>query len=215
MTLLVASGLLLCCCGKRTTNVGADAGSIDRGVADSAARDRGADRAASDLLPADLATDTASNTPCAQVAARIKTYAGGDMVICRSALQKVNHCNAEALCNTAGGWSLCSASQYLKRGGKAQGVQENAWLKSCVLSGGTPHAPSDALCSQCSAAKGSQVKVGWPCASQVVSYVSDFAWGAMVTLSECTRMGLDTPATEGYWIGWTTTDLLDVSVCCK
>jgi hypothetical protein len=215
-TLLVVSGLLLCSCGDRATDAGADAGT-DQGVVASAAPDSGTDLALADLPPAKQAPDTVANTPCVAVVTVFRTYAGGDMVICETTgMQGVDHCSAELLCNTAAGWKACTASQYLKRGGKTDGTQKNAWLKSCVLSSGTPHAPTDAPCALCSAAKGSSVEVVWPCTGPgAVHYLSDYVWGAVVTHDKCVRIGQDSPATEGQWIGWTTTDLLGATVCCR
>lgn len=217
-TLLVASGLLLCCCGgDRATVAGAPDAGPDPGLVDSAAPDSGTEPAIADLAAADRAPDTVAGTPCVAVAAVFKTYAGGEMVICEATgLQGVDHCSAELLCNTAAGWKACTASQYLKRGGKTDGTQKNAWLRSCIHSNGTPHAPTDTPCAQCSAAKGSNVEVAWPCTGRTaVRYMTDYVWGTVVTHDKCMRMGQNSPAAEGQWIGWTTNDLLGATVCCK
>lgn len=199
-----------------------EAGLLDRGPRDRGPRDRRAEGPMSkDGSGKDAAKgDGLGSSPCAAAATAASPVVGWQttMRICSGLGTK--QCQAEqTLCNKIGGWSLCTATQYLGRGGdKVWPGTYTAWIKGCVRSGGLPHAPADTLCpgSTCLLTGGSTAyDVMWQCktGSNPVSWTAPFL--GLITSMTCHRVGANTTATEGVWFPIADNQVYYSAVCCK
>jgi hypothetical protein len=142
-----------------------------------------------------------SPDPCAAGIQKGGKWSPGPMQACL-APGPIDQCGAEDLCNLAGGWHLCTASEYLARGGTASGAAEKAWLASCVRSDGqTPTAPSDSRCAVCdvSGSTSNSAEVGWWCTTGQAQYTLPHNHVGVRTNSGCLRVGLNDPAHEAHW----------------
>ena len=142
------------------------------------------------------------------------TYAP-DMVICESSTRSADQCGAEAaFCNTAAGWTMCNATQFLARGG-ASLMAGPAWLRSCVRDAADPFAPTDALCSSCAPGEINSTEVMWTCLS--VTSLPTITWARVgVGAAElCLRVGDKDPGWVGNWSPYQTSVALPGAVCCS
>jgi pentapeptide MXKDX repeat protein len=168
-----------------------------------------------DVMSPDLdSPDLGSPLACA-VGQPLFVWPAGKMVMC-SAGKNITPCGAPAICNTAAGWSLCTASQYLARGGKttAPPLQDNAWLSGCIRSGGAPYAPTDTLCpGNCKAGSAPAATVAWQCGPG--SFTRSDAYLAVLTRTACRRVGVNSAAYEGFWSFRATNQPRPNVVCCN
>lgn len=146
--------------------------------------------------------ETGPVIPCAPGIQTGKTWTPGPMQLCLAS-GPVNQCDAEALCNVAGGWHLCTASEYLARGGQTSGSGSTyGWLASCVRSNGAAaKAPSDSACAVCDSegSVSNSAEVGWECTTGAVQYNMPHYNIGVRTNYGCKRVGKNETATEGYW----------------
>ncbi len=164
------------------------------------------------LLPDAPLSDGPVQPPCASGATKGQTYAA-NMVVCGGSAQ-VNQCSAAPLCNTAGGWSMCTASQFLARGGKTTVTVKRAWLAACIRNNSTPTAPTNAICSSCMGTNLSAGGVGWRCTGSKSDTKSN-AYIGVASFFECRRVGVNTTAVEGDWHPFASAGVVDSAVCCR
>ncbi|MCB9557379.1 MAG: hypothetical protein H6707_14830 [Deltaproteobacteria bacterium] len=192
----------------------------DGPVSDSAARDSAlpVEAAVPDAAtpPADgsAATDGTAPLPCSAKAAALLPPLN-NIAFCRSnATVSVTQCDAEALCNVAGGWRLCTASEY--RAAYTQqpppSLSYGAWIAGCVRSSGVVSAPVDAICN-CAATAGANVSYGWSCDNlDVVGSI--FLEVGLYSHQRCYRAGQSTD-TGAYWKPIIAAASLLEAVCCR
>jgi hypothetical protein len=204
----VLAGLVLCCCsGTESRN-------------DSSASTR--DTVTLDLAPIDSALPDrsvkvdASKDPCSSVGTPDIVYSA-NMVVCAEAGVARTQCQAEELCNTAGGWHLCTATEYLARGGKlGKSLKKVGWIASCIRSDGVPNAPTDKVCACKPGTSRAQVKVAWHCLDdRMAGFGSDELFLGVSSSTACTRIGVKTAATAGFWMFGKAIGTTDRALCCR
>lgn len=214
----------------------ADARLADRGGHDGGPRDRAAgehpgsadartddgtpaDQRATDLGVADqqLGPDAAPAGACAPTATEVSWRP--DMVLCQLPdAQKTDQCDAARHCGV--GWHLCTATEYLGRGGRTSsppgGQFDHHWLAACVRVGDTLSPPdNDAICpGSCVNVPGAQLAVSWPCATAGWSYSVNSPLG-IVTHTSCQLVGVNDAAWAGFWITQPASAAVDGAACCK
>ena len=134
-----------------------------------------------------------------------------DMVICGLA-KFVNQCQAATLCDAAAGWKLCTASQFLARGGKTGFLVTKAWIASCIRKAGVMQPPSDSVCS-CVNSKSTEVGSSWPCAG-AGGLTSDNAEVGVRSFNSCRRIGTQA-SPGGYWKNLAPEKPLSAALCCN
>ncbi len=135
-----------------------------------------------------------------------------NMVICVGASS--DQCGAAKACNAAGGWHLCTASEYLARGGKTAHPTGNSWLASCIRSGGAPHAPTDVVCTSCGGGTGGFSIVEWNCA-MTEGISTNALWIGVIAQNACARVGTSAVQHQANWgMSYASTKRTQ-SVCCK
>lgn len=155
--------------------------------------------------------DAAPSSPCAPGGLLRYTY-GAKMVICSGSSSR-SQCNAAAFCNRAAGWKLCTASQYLARGGKTHG-QGGAWIGGCVRSGGSVSAPVAGACASCSSTLVTAATVQWSCSGTIPSS-SKAANVGLASKGACYRVGANATGSAGFWAAASANMQLDRAVCCS
>jgi hypothetical protein len=129
----------------------------------------------------------------------------------------MTQCDAKLLCNSTGGWSLCTSADYINNGGKQDGTVTifRAWIKACVRSGGAGHAPTIAICPSCTFTSLTSTPISWTCAGgSEITAVSPYM-GLQAWIS-CKRVGINSKGTEGYWSPVTSSMISAVgAVCCR
>jgi len=133
------------------------------------------------------------------------------MVVCKGT-SDLNQCEAAAFCNGSGGWKLCTANQFVIRGGAAAYVSPPAWIASCIRSGGVPHAPSTAPCA-CVANSTTSIEVAWPCQPGVASTSGHSNIGVR-TSPNCRQLGVK-GSLKANWKNWRSPKILSAAVCCN
>jgi hypothetical protein len=193
-------------------------------VADAPALEASPDGPGMDATPKDLpvaldqtAKDTSNTTPCTNGKPPTLTY-GATMKTCTVSPQ-ANQCDAHKGCNQAAGWTICTASQFLVRGGKlvpSSAATPGAWIKGCVRHGDGPaHAPTDKYCD-CVGGTGTvaKVKIQWNCAD-TWPFTTTAANMGLRTGPACHRVGTNDPSTEAYWRAQSSPSPGNEVVCCK
>jgi hypothetical protein len=134
-----------------------------------------------------------------------------NMVICKGAVA-LTQCQAASACNT--GWHLCTASEYVARGGRTKQPPTGGWIAGVIRSGGKAHAPTDGVLAACGISSlATWADIAWTCSPQFLWQANDPDI-AVVTNAACRRLGADDPANAAYWIfemGFQTTSW---AVCC-
>lgn len=161
-----------------------------------------------DLVPPP--PDSGPSSPCAQGSVA-KAYQN-NMVICDT-LSSYDQCGASQICNVAGGWTLCTASQFRSRGGASQSAPTMAWLASCIRDGASPMSPTNAVCS-CSGTTGSSADIAWTCTGVLWRSMTQLHVGVCTT-SDCRRIGLNDAANEAIWRQRRSDSALSAVVCCN
>ena len=169
----------------------------------------GSDATSPDLTMADLHLLGA----CANQATESAVVGWTNMVRCSKLL--VNQCDAVSLCNANSGWHLCTATEYLARGGKTQGADDH-WLAGCVRgSSGKVTAPVDGICASGCPFTSSSLIYSYFCIGSIpVSPVGNLYVG-LTTYVGCARPGQDKPNVEGYWTAQGITTSGRGAVCCN
>lgn len=168
------------------------------------APDRGPDGPAGKL---DLPVPPA---PCSSKAAAKGGYAL-NMVVCIGTTA-LNQCAAKSLCNLSGGWKLCSANQFVARGGAATYVSPPAWVGSCIRSAGVPHVPSQGPCA-CINNGATTIYIAWPCGSGPAGNTSSSEVGVR-TSGSCRSLGIK-GSVNANWRNWGSTKTIAAAVCCR
>ena len=160
--------------------------------------------------------DTPSSPqPCATGVSTGTKY-GKSMAVCGDAQgAAVNQCTAASLCGS--GWHVCTASEYLARGGAT--IQPGVWgarLASCVRENGGAFAPTDKPCAVCDSLLGKSptAAVAWGCVDGYVFSLPHLYVGA-VTHTSCYRLGVNDAQHAAYWGPLSTGTGARYSVCCN
>ena len=169
-------------------------------------------------LGADAAIDSSTVAGACNDGAVVEETYQSDMVVCQSVGQavRVNQCAASAsFCNDASGWEMCTASQFLDRGGKTTpALTTAAWIAGCVRDGEDPLGVLDGACGSCLAASGSLQTLRWRCQSGTpLSF--DQRHVGLASDSICYRAGTDSSSYEAHWGPLTSDGTLPAAVCCK
>jgi len=170
------------------------------------------DQALKDQAPKDQAPE--QSTPACLTTITSSYWSDPSMMICSGG--PFTQCTAENACNVAGGWHLCLASEFLARGGASTSIPTSAWIKGCVRKNGAVDAPVDSLCSaSCASTTAGSVTIGWECANLNSSSATDADNVGLVSAPKCSRVGVNTPATAGYWIWMPITSKKTGALCCR
>jgi hypothetical protein len=154
--------------------------------------------------------------PCGTSAALAFTYSP-TMVICTAATGS-DQCQAPKRCGpVASAWHLCTATEFLARGGLTTAAPVPAWVAGCTVRvNDVMLAVSNAACGGCTSASGTKpAPVAWECGTGL--WAGDtlaLSLGAM-TSPDCRRLGVNLAAAEGYWDAKSAGTSLSGSVCCK
>jgi hypothetical protein len=182
-------------------------------AADRTVVDAGLPRDTSPMADKNTSPDKTSSTPpCAAGVATAMAY-GKVMAICGPG-GAVNQCTAASLCGA--GWHLCTASEYLARGGTSTPGIWGARLASCVRENNAVFAPTDKLCAICDSIDGNvpSVAVAWACSGGTPFAVPHLYVGA-VTHTGCYRLGVNDPQHAAYWGPLSTGSHSNHAVCCN
>lgn len=211
-------------CGVPTVDGPRDAG-VDAPTADGS-RDTSVDAVTVDATPTleasadgprDVGVDSVAlpSMACAPSMTPTLVY-GARMVVCGSTKSNFNQCDANARCNLAAGWSLCTATQFLAWGGKLKPALNEAWLRSCMREGTNITHPTDAACSSCvNNLKGLTRPLGYFCGTGKIMLSSEILNLGITTSSTCRRLGANAPVLEAYWVPIWPGSLRGAAVCCK
>ncbi len=146
------------------------------------------------------------------------SYVGGQWLGPKTAICQYgtyfNQCQAYAYCNTANGWSLCTASQYRSAPAGATS-KAAAWIASCVRDGKENSAPTEATCSSCSNTLLSNPPyVIWECQGTWSLPLSD-AFVGVHSYAQCRILGVYDVANAGKWNATGAGKMLDAAACCR
>lgn len=159
---------------------------------------------------------------------------------CRSAAPAQVYCDRSqpshvvmAVCSTAGrnqcdalegcgpGWSACTASQYVARGGRDVPPEfsntNRAWLAACVQDA-NGRGLRNASCEPCTEFDPAyDPEVMWWCADGAVVYEGGMDGDKLgvVTSPECFRVGANSPSNSAYWAIDFASGGTTFVVCCE
>ncbi|MCB9555407.1 MAG: hypothetical protein H6707_04835 [Deltaproteobacteria bacterium] len=151
--------------------------------------------------------------PCASGANLVLQNNG--ISYCSAASGNVSQCAAAALCNSAAGWSLCTATRYQLLHGSTPNPTVDAWLASCVSdSAGNMQAPDDAFCPCNYLSPISSRAYSWSC-NLSGSASGNSYWVGVKTTSECNRVGINISSTAAYWRAYPAHWPLALAACCQ
>lgn len=127
-----------------------------------------------------------------------------------------DQCAAHSYCNEAAGWHLCTASEYLARGGKAKpGGGPLAWIAGCVRDSAGVVAPRDGLCdASCKQTLAGTPTYRWDCTGGNPIPTSTVNLG-IGTASACFRLGVDDPANAAFWDAPGVHQKRNAALCCR
>ena len=138
-----------------------------------------------------------------------------DLTVCMST---VFHTQADAAKLCASGWHMCTATQYLARGGTKYVLTNQGplyWLAACVKPGSPPQ---DGVCTNPQTGCPGGCAVGWSCVNggSGITRTGHDRY-AIEAHTYCYRLGTNT-ATGAYW--WALSPNLSSTipagaVCCK
>jgi hypothetical protein len=158
----------------------------------------------SDLRPATdvaLKPDTKPTNPCSDTSVLGTQDPAKGVAACERA-SAVTQCAAPSLCNAAGGWSLCTSSQFKARypanGPPLPTGLTLAWLQGCIRDGAAPFAPTDTLCSSCAQSLIAAADVIWLCQSGPYANTTAARLG-VVSAVICYTIGTADAANSGFW----------------
>jgi hypothetical protein len=116
------------------------------------------------------------------------------MILCRVSNVLVSQCMAEQkYCNFAGGWTMCSMTKFLQRGGRTQG-EIAAWISGSVKKSTLP---VDGICS-CAKTNTAPFDSAWSCALGTAVQENHVCLG-LTTYGSCRSVGLKQNSTEAKW----------------
>lgn len=183
------------------------AGCSDEGPAPA---DMALDQSVPDTRP-DTTPDFAQS-PCKR--GTLEQVFTANMVLCVDATQLVDQCTASELCDDAGGWTLCTASQYRSAAGK--GASKEAWIAGCVRDDDANlGAPTDQVCT-CERILGATTfDVAWGCNGAPAQQQVQQIHIGLVAIDECRRVGVNDKSTEGQWMTLASFAKRSAAVCCR
>jgi hypothetical protein len=129
----------------------------------------------------------------------VTAYPGSQMVLCSSSGTLLSQCAASQSCEALNGWHLCSAAEYLARGGKTIAAPKAGWIAGCVRHGSTPTAPTNTTCGSCSGSVAVATPISWTCSAGTLNSSHVNGDIGLAGFATCLRVGVNDPATEGYW----------------
>jgi hypothetical protein len=173
----------------------------------------------SDLGPQDGPVSTG---PCSALALAVPWNA--NMAICQVPdSTRPNQCDANSLAgkdnpHCGPEWHLCTASEYLTNGGDQVPPSDIGsgmyWLAGCIREGAGLFAPTNAVCTTCHVRGSGSLEVAWECAATQSFGLSEAPLG-LAAASGCNRVGIDDPATEGFWWPVPSGQTLPGVMCCR
>lgn len=166
-----------------------------------------------DIATPDTTTDVTSVLPPCKGSKHNPINAWTGMTLCEGP-SGINQDQATGLCNT--GWHLCTATDYLTRGGKMQvtSVQSPSyWLAACVIPG---QPPLDSTCAGWLPGCPSYCQVGWGCTGgSGVSRKDSDRFPLKGPHPYCYQMGQNDPKYGAYWFALTPTSTTPTgAICC-
>jgi hypothetical protein len=164
-----------------------------------------------------LGEDTGgASTQCTGTAVLRTPWIDPTMVICDrdQAGPGFDQCGAHQVCNQSEGWFLCTAQEYLDRGGDQSGWNDQAWIQGCVRDSGQPRAPTDEVCSVCDLATTTSPPSAWLCQDETPSFELPYRRIGVVTSSLCWRAGENLATTAGHWSPYGAGLMRTAAACC-
>ncbi len=135
-------------------------------------------------------------------------------IVCKQpAGDGMDQCTAEFSCSP--GSHMCTATEYLNRGGDQSPAPDDYWLASCVRLSGEPFPPTDATCGGGCVLVTNQNAgaASWYCLNGASFSILANNTG-IKTDSKCHRLGVDSSDNQGFWkIGGEYTNASGV-LCC-
>lgn len=210
----------------------ADASAGFDGGAPSVDGARPKDGAVRDLTMRDAARTDASRgdavaTPTGCAPGMVATVVSGTMAFCGKG-GAVSQCSAESLCDVAGGWRLCRASEYFAVFAAALPPASAFWVAGCLRAdGGRILGPLvlDRVCGDCVGGVPLDASWAWSCTTKLPTNSNDPATSSsgpttnvgIVAQRNCKRLGLNEVSTEAYWGAADVSGSQGVggAVCCR
>jgi hypothetical protein len=169
-------------------------------------------------IGSDRALDSGPESPCSDRAQPVALPLGWDekrIKGCTTA-SAFDQCGAEASCNLAAGWHLCTASEYLNYGGYTAvppPAARPAWIAACVRDGPVLELViADHVCSTCSAGTDDPLVAQWDCAGAPLPATPFMRIGVAAT-DECNFVGAD--KRTGRWEVLPASTRLLSAICCR
>jgi hypothetical protein len=135
-----------------------------------------------------------------------------NMVTCYSGPVCNTHCTAETACNVAGGWHLCTVTEFLARGGKTTPNTRAAWIAGLMSKNSIPNNGISSNCNNNSSIEPD----GWACdGSGTVESTSSTKTDAVSAGWWCVRLGKDVPEAAAHWESQGAGSYGCYSLCCK
>lgn len=174
-----------------------------------------ADAAVADSPIIDATVDALPDAPAATEPCKATkgTEYASNMVLCTGPSLDADQCMAEAtFC--APGWHLCTASEFLARGGTTMPASNAAWLAACIReNGGTVTTPSDGICSSCAQATASTEVLARGCTNGV--YSANGSYVGVLATAGCFGVGPDGVGPQAYWQSMPSQFSWPGAVCCQ
>lgn len=186
----------------RTVSLKNDASSRDAALPDSSG---------GDLSPPAPCTD--GNTPSRPLIWQV------NMTVCyKPSGVMINQCSAATLCNSAGGWHLCTPAEYQARGGLElpDKAYLGAWIGGCVRSGDELNAPLPGICpGECpDFSDAPPVVAGWSCLDEDLGELQSEEFLGIITDQHCWRIGQNQTDNGAYWRALQTPFFIQRAACC-
>jgi hypothetical protein len=127
-----------------------------------------------------------------------------------------DQCEASKRCNTAASWHLCTAAEYVARGGKdtPPPVGIAAWLDACVRENGVVQDPFVPGCSGCDQKDVLAAEVNWLCTGASFGSSLASAFIGVHTYAQCWRVGTNVSQNDGRWRAEPASMKLSSALCC-
>ncbi len=194
------------------TDAGPDGPKPEAGIAPDAGPDSGGPGVADAASAGD---GSASTGGCTAGMTEAKYTGWNKMVECSTKTgTALTQCASTKRCAT--GWHLCTATEYLARGGKVSGGKGFAGMAGCVRNG-LPFTtwPLDGVCGSCAGTHGSNVVSSWYCAGGGGAIPRSDLYLAIWTATTCHRVGLNLPSHGGYWTTIGASQKFGRILCCS
>lgn len=136
------------------------------------------------------------------------------MVSCDTGAKGLTQCAAGSMCGAQ--WHLCTATEFLARGGRTRATNPRAWLATCVRRNNQVFAPTDTVCGDpCGSSSATALIVAWSCGSSA-AYTSTARYVGAVASTVCTQMGVQGSRTAAFWEpSSTAAQTQRAALCCR